>query len=172
MYIQLDKLGGSTVDPTQHGPNVTLHELQTANVETGSAIIVYANQATCAKYPHLLWSQACISSPWPNVATYTDLWKYLQPQTILHRDNQFYCTQALLTPDTSSIIRKLDGSLIEFSSSTGDYVTESTFFTCKKPNITVVDGISRSLARRIIDLNIPRNPKFVKVCKGIICDSQ
>jgi hypothetical protein len=67
-------------------------------------IILMDNGYACETYPELFWSEARISSPWPDKQDPASLEKALENELKLHSFNKFFVLQTQETPSVQNII--------------------------------------------------------------------
>ncbi|KAJ7378258.1 PI-PLC X domain-containing protein 2 [Desmophyllum pertusum] len=91
------------------GPKATLQEMW-GKAET--IIVIYHNTDVVNAHPSF-WSAQFISSPWPNTADVNTLMDYLKEHSAASSvsDDAFHVTQAILTPQTKTIIKNICSTL-------------------------------------------------------------
>lgn len=95
--------------PGADGPNVTLQEMW-GNEE--KVIIIYHDYGVVDAYP-CFWPPHLICSPWPNTADRKLLIEFLnkQSEASSFSEDAFQVTQAILTPQTSTVIQNMTSTL-------------------------------------------------------------
>lgn len=95
--------------PGEDGPNVTLQEMW-GNEE--KIIILYHDYAVVDAYP-CFWPPHLICSPWPNTADRKLLMEFLSKQCAAtsFSEDAFQVMQAVLTPQTSTILQNMTSTL-------------------------------------------------------------
>lgn len=95
--------------PGKDGPNVTLQEMW-GNGE--KVIILYHDYGVIDAYP-CFWPPHLICSPWPNTADRKLLMEFLNKQCTVSSfsEDTFKVTQAVLTPQTSTVLQNLTSTL-------------------------------------------------------------
>jgi len=101
--------GETMRNPSKDGLDFTLQDMW-GNDE--KVIIFYQQLDVIECYP-CFWSPVCITSPWADVDDRKALLKFLDTncQTSEQPTNNFHVTQCVLTPQTSTIMSNLTGSL-------------------------------------------------------------
>lgn len=95
--------------PGEDGPDVTLQEMW-GNEE--KIIIIYHDYGVIDAYP-CFWPPHLICSPWPNTADRKLLMEFLNKQCAVSTfsEDAFQVTQAVLTPQTSTVFQNMTSTL-------------------------------------------------------------
>lgn len=140
-----DSFDGIIRAPGKDGTNVTLQEMWAKGEKV---IIFYHDTGVIDAYP-CFWPKDLICSPWPNTADINRLMEFLEDEYKKPScpKDVFKVTQAILTPQTSTLEHNLIGNLEDFGAKKcNSRVTEwlkklpdSKY--CDKFNIIIVDFV-------------------------------
>ena len=140
-----DSFDGIIRAPGKDGTNVTLQEMWAKGEKV---IILYHDKGVIDAYP-CFWPGDLICSPWPNTADINHLMEFLENEYKKPScpKDVFKVTQAILTPQTSTLKHNLIGNLEDFGAKkVNSRVTEwlkelpdSKY--CDKFNIIIVDFV-------------------------------
>lgn len=108
-FMQLieDDLGGLLYGPQKKGADCSLQDVWGTN----TSIIAFYEDAASAKGNKLFWDRSKICSPWYNTADVDELVEDLNKRFDTLKDGCFNVFQAILSPQTATIILHLAGSL-------------------------------------------------------------
>ena len=98
--------------PSDKGLNVSLKDIWAVG---GQAIVIYDDTSVHEEFPNF-WSKNHIYSPWPNTNSVSTLLQALESRFDSLKPLQFNVFQAILSPQTSDIVKHLSSSLRKFLS--------------------------------------------------------
>ena len=140
-----DSFGEIIRAPGKDGSNVTLQEMWAK----GEKIIIFYHDKVVTDAHPCFWPGDLICSPWPNTADIKHLMEFLEKEYKKPSCSKdvFKVTQAILTPQTSTLVDNLSGNLKDFvAMKCNSRVTEwlkklpdSKY--CDKFNIIIVDFV-------------------------------
>ena len=130
--------------PGEDGPNVTLQEMWGSEKKV---IIIYHDYGVVDAYP-FFWPPHLICSPWPNTADRKLLMEFLNKQSAASSfsDDAFQVTQALLTPQTSTVLQNMTSTLkdvcaMKCNSHVTGWLKALCGTKCHKFNIIIADFV-------------------------------
>lgn len=130
--------------PGKEGPNVTLHEMW-GNGE--KVIILYHDYGVIDAYP-CFWAPHLICSPWPNTSDRKLLMEFLNKQSAVSSfpEDAFQVTQAILTPQTSTVLQNMTSTLkdvlaMKCNSHVTGWLKALCGSKCHKFNIVIADFV-------------------------------
>ena len=145
---------GKLYSPIGKGVKSTLKDLRKVNKQV---IVSYDNATVCAKNPEF-WHNA-IYSPWPNTSSCSKLLESLNERFDTLEPDRFNVFQAILTPQTSTVVLHIASSLRKYlvnkcDKAVSKWLTQIYRSKRRGVNIVIYDFISMDgCAAEIIKLN-------------------
>ena len=131
--------------------------------ESGTQVIIIYNRSYIDAYP-FLWPRSFCPNPWADTMDVPYLLKYLTQHLAKRPNNCLFVAQAVLTPQTKTILTKPFSNLFKATKSIREalpaWIDEEA--SKLKPNIIMTDFVSATeIAPIIIALNHSKRQKWV-----------
>lgn len=144
---------GSKLIEKKQANNLTLAHLKTIDQ---SVMIIYRNAAVMASDHDFLWPGSFCPNPWANTMNVGTLFQFLDRALDARSKTSLFVTQAILTPQIKTVLKKPFGSLFEVTKVCNHRLPKwlETQAAKLEPNIIMTDFVANTqISSTIVKIN-------------------